>query len=190
MRDPMVAVFEVRSPLPTRSAFYDAEPGRPRWRWSPPFATAAGKGVYWPTLATVWHVEPDGKKPGSVCKRHRTDGRWSRAWHVHHWKVTVPPARRVYRWLFDRCAGCDGRFRWSGGRFGYELSDRVWHGECMHLRSVRAHLDDADALAARMLATLSGGMESTDALEWFRDAQDPPVWRAVARLRKKLGSAE
>jgi hypothetical protein len=51
----------------------------------------------------------------------------------------VEPWRKLLRWLFSRCAGCEGRFRWSyypvSGQWytkGPSLfgEESVWHHEC------------------------------------------------------------
>lgn len=45
-------------------------------------------------------------------------------WHVHHWRLQFRPLQRFSRWMWSRCAGCGGRFRW-----GYCPTSDSWHGE-------------------------------------------------------------
>lgn len=121
MHDPHVVAFEIRRPWPRRERH----------------------GLYWPTLITVWHVEPGGRDSGEVC-RHYTripvgNGQWTTQhhhgwrWHVHHWRIQVHPLQALRRWALTRCAWCDGRQRkndpvnvshsWDGPR------GRWWQGE-------------------------------------------------------------
>jgi hypothetical protein len=173
MHDPMVVAFEIRRPWPQRSKLHDAKPEGLRWTmrlrhkcgswcgdkqaaharrnpfpwWRPGsysvFWTIAGHGYYWPTLITVWHVEPNGHDSGEVCRHYRRwqnpDGTWSskilHGWrfHIHHWKIQVRPLQDLRRWLLTRCAWCGGPSRrgdtvnvaasWDGPR------GRWWQGE-------------------------------------------------------------
>ena len=136
MHDPMTVAFTIHRPWPQRDKMHDAKPGKPRWsirlhhtcgsycgtnraahEASNPFPwwrtgsysafwTLAGRGFYWPSLITIWHVEPDGRDSGEVCKRH---GRWR--WHIHHWRVQVHPIQALRRRLLTRCEWCGGRSR-------------------------------------------------------------------------------
>lgn len=173
MHDPMVVAFEIRRPWPRRERFHDAKPGQPRWRfklhhncltcsdkeraehagrsffpwWKPsswtPFWTIAGRGIYWPGLITVWHVEPGGHNSGEVCPHYDRwqdpDGTWNgklrHGWrfHVWHWRIQIHPAQHLRRWALTRCAWCGGRSHkgayvnvshsWDGPR------GRWWQGE-------------------------------------------------------------
>ncbi|WP_431977627.1 hypothetical protein [Micromonospora haikouensis] len=149
MHDPMVVAFTIRRPFPQRSTSHDAKPGKPRWSirhhhtcgsscgadrakheasnpfpwWRPgsysTFWTIAGRGWYWPSLITIWHVEPGGRDSGEVCKhytRTRTaDGTYTTRiqrgwrWHVHHWRIQVIPLQQLRRRLLTRCAWCGSR---------------------------------------------------------------------------------
>jgi hypothetical protein len=84
------------------------------------FWRLAGRDFYWPPLVTVWHREPGGRDSGSVCKHFRRvegeDGptfkvtsRWR--WHIHHWRIQVPPLQALRRWALTRCEWCEGRSR-------------------------------------------------------------------------------
>jgi len=77
--------------------------------------------LYWPSLVTIWHREPNGHDSGEVCKHsfrwQESDGTWrskpNRAWkwHVHHWKIQVSPLQHLRRWALTRCEWCGGRSR-------------------------------------------------------------------------------
>jgi hypothetical protein len=84
------------------------------------FWRLAGRDFYWPPLITVWHNEPGGRDSGSVCKHfrriegpdgptHKVRGSWR--WHVHHWRIQVPPLQALRRRLLTRCEWCGGRSR-------------------------------------------------------------------------------
>lgn len=140
MHDPMVVAFEIRRPWPRRS---DYGVSRPRWHFRGPFWQVAGRRLYWPSLITVWHVEPGGHDSGEVCKHYtRTqgpDGKWTTTylrgwrWHVHHWHIQVRPLQNLRRWALTRCAWCGGRSR-KGRRIdtatGWDTPrGRWWQGE-------------------------------------------------------------
>lgn len=143
MRDPMVVAFEIRRPWPRREK-------RPltrdtgRWAIQGVYWTLAGRWhLYWPGLITIWHVEPDGRDSGEVCKQYRrrqlADGSWHTTilhgwrWHVRHWRIQVQPLQKLRRRLLTRCTWCHGRDRkgdavnvshqWDGPR------GRWWRGE-------------------------------------------------------------
>ena len=151
MHDPDVVAFEIPRPWPRRSRHHDAKPGGPRWSmryshtcgahcagrpahkagtaafpwWRPSsyskFWCVAGRGLYWPSLITVWHREPGGRDSGEVCKHwtrwQDADGKWHAKrrdrwrWHVHHWRVQVHPLQGLRRWALTRCEWCGGRSR-------------------------------------------------------------------------------
>lgn len=172
MHDPMVVAFDIRRPWPQRDKHHDAKPGKPRWQiryhhicgdhcgserakheasnpfpwWRPSsyqmFWTVAGRGWYWPSLITIWHVEPGGADSGEVCKHQKrvqqNDGTWKYRllsgwrWHVHHWRIQVRPLQGLRRRLLTRCEWCGGRSRngdavnvSNGGR----QRTRWWRGE-------------------------------------------------------------
>lgn len=104
MHDPLVVALEIRRPWPRRSSGMPA--GEKRWAWRPgsAFATLAGTAYYFPSLVTVWHREPGGHDAFEVCP---AGGRWK--WHVHHWKLQVPPMQALRRRLLTYCAWCGGR---------------------------------------------------------------------------------
>lgn len=93
----------------------------------------------------VWHIEPGGADAFSVCGRPPAELaarlRWA-AQHARHLRLRWWPYLNVRRWIKDRCAGCGRRFFWKEARSSYQSTDRVWHGPCMSLRTVRGQLDD------------------------------------------------
>jgi hypothetical protein len=140
MHDPLVVAFEIRRPWPSRSTpIFKGE----RWRFHGSHWTIAGRGLYWPSIVTVWHREPDGHDSGHVCKHYRRfqddGGEWQgkvlHGWrfHVHHWRLQFPPLQALRRRLLTRCAWCGGRSRkgdvvnvshtWDG------LKSKWWKGE-------------------------------------------------------------
>ena len=66
--------------------------------------------VPWPgkrfgiTLIEIWHYEPGGSDALTVCSRK---SHWR--WHIHHWRVELPPLYALRRWLLTRCVWCGGR---------------------------------------------------------------------------------
>lgn len=139
MHDPMVVAFDIRRPWPTPSGGGNRSK---RWSFRGSFWRVAGRTLYWPSLITVWHVEPGDRDSGEVCKHYRRektpDGYrtvWMRGWrwHVHHWRIQVHPLQNLRRWALTRCAWCHGRstksdpvnvsHQWDGPR------GRWWQGE-------------------------------------------------------------
>src|SRR4051812_42110753 len=114
MHDPMVVAHEVPSPIPHRESWLDrhlrgrrwgfvrsrrTNPenlGEPTYSWWRPCGytlALAGRAYGLGTLATIWHVEPDGHDSGEVCKHWRrfpdgtTEVTRAWRWHVHHWRI-------------------------------------------------------------------------------------------------------
>jgi hypothetical protein len=153
----------------------------PWWRRSSysSFWTLAGRRYYWPSMVTVWHVEPDGRDSGEVCK-HSTrwqepDGTWrsksNRAWrwHVWHWRVQVALAGKVKRFLFERCIECGRRFpwgyapishSWDGPRARWFRISRVaYHHECSSLVSLRRAREGDERLIRHLFAAYRLGAD-------------------------------
>jgi hypothetical protein len=119
------------------------------------FWRLAGRDFYWPPLITVWHREPGGHDALSVCcnRVQRADGTWKFTgrwrWHVHHWKIQVPPLQELRRRLLTRCAWCGGRSRkgdmvnfshsWDGprGRW-WRGAPGLFHMDCSSIASAHA----------------------------------------------------
>ncbi len=147
MHDPMVVAFELRRPWPRRSSggdrsrrwatrypwrrWYDVRPRVWMSIW-----TLAGRSFYWPALLVVWHIEPGGRDSGTVCLY---SGWWR--WHVHHWRVQVPPLQDLRRRLLTRCAWCGGpsrkgdavnvSHRWDGPRAPWWRGEQgLFHMDC------------------------------------------------------------
>jgi len=111
--------------------------------WKPSSYSAfwrlGGRNYYWPALIVVWHREPGGRDGLTGCSKRvqRRDGSWSRTrgwrWHVHHWKIQVPPLQQLRRYLFTRCTWCGGKDR-KGDRVNVSHQwgrsrGRWWQGE-------------------------------------------------------------
>jgi hypothetical protein len=149
MHDPMVVACEIRRPWPRKTS---GAPSANRWSFKGPFWCLAGRTVYWPSMITVWHVEPGGTDSGDVCKHYRKnlqpDGKYAmtilNGWrfHVHHWKLQVTPLQNLRRWALTRCAWCKGRSaktnrvncsnQWDGprGRW-WQGEPNLFHGSCI-----------------------------------------------------------
>jgi hypothetical protein len=140
MHDPEVVAFTLLRPWPQRQS----RPfGKSRWRFHGHFWNIAGIGLYWPSLITVWHVEPGGRDSGEVCKHHRRwrdeNDEWqsvpirSWRWHVHHWRIQVHPLQHLRRWALTRCEWCHGRSRKGDvANFSHQWDPdkgRWWRGE-------------------------------------------------------------
>lgn len=137
MHDPSVVAFTIPRPWPKRQA----RPfGKTRWRFHGKFWNIAGRGIYWPSIITVWHVEPGGRDSGTVCKRRS----WKR--HVHHWRIQIHPLQHFRRWALTRCEWCGGRSRkgdmvnhshqWDRARGHWWRGERgLFHGDCSSIES-------------------------------------------------------
>lgn len=104
MHSPEVVAFEIRRPWPHRHK-HVLTVKRPRWRWSLPFVTVAGREFYFPPLITVWHNEPGGHDALTVCGKSR----WQ--WHIRHWSLQIHPFQNWRRRLLTKCEWCGGRSR-------------------------------------------------------------------------------
>lgn len=146
MHDPMVVIFDIKRPWP-QSTSSDFSKGK-RWARSGPYVTLAGRNFYFPSLLTVWHVEPDGRDSGEVCKGMRgSDLTWRNlkftARHWRHLHFTLSPWQH-FRHRFARCAECGRRMN-KAARHGYMSSDATYHSECMSLRHYRSKTEDLQA---------------------------------------------
>lgn len=108
MHDPMFVAFSVRRPWPQKAG--GPTPKGPRWEWRPgsPFATVAGRRLYFPGLVTVWHNEPGGRDSGEVCGYPHG---WALRKHLSHLSLQVHPLQAFRRWAFTRCSWCGGPSR-------------------------------------------------------------------------------
>lgn len=143
---------------------------RPWWRprsYSK-FWRLAGRDFYWPALITVWHREPGGHDALTVCRerKQRPDGTWKLTngwrWHIHHWRLQVPPLQEARRRLLTRCAWCGGRSRkadpvnvshsWDGPR------GRWWRGEpgLFHMDCSAIHSAHATCVCERPIFDYDG----------------------------------
>lgn len=162
MHDPLVVAFTIRRPWPKRVTW------------------PTGKRLWWPSLITIWHTEPDGRDAFEVCKH---SGRWR--WHVHHWRIQVHPLQHLRRWALTRCTWCGGRSRkgdyvncsmqWDSPR------GRWWRGE-----PDLFHADCSSIAAAHRTCTCwVGPYEFNDYGRcascglykgWKRDEERDPTW--------------
>lgn len=111
------------------------------------FWRLAGRDFYWPSLITVWHVEPRGRDALTECSRRYQDrdGGWHYTkgwrWHVWHWRIQVRPLQKLRRNLLTRCEWCGGRSRkddvvnhsqqWDGEHSPWWRGERgLFHGDC------------------------------------------------------------
>lgn len=166
MHDPMVVAFEIRRPWPRRDSWRPRN--EQRWKVGGAFWMLAGRRYYFPSLVTVWHVEPGGRDSGEVCKhyaRHQdpvtsewsTEFRHAWKWHVHHWYIQVRPLQALRRRLLTRCAWCGGSDRkrahvnvshsWDGSRGRWWRGEPgLFHGDCSSVASAHRLCLCADPL--------------------------------------------
>lgn len=161
MHDPLTVAFEIRRPWPKPAEWRTKQAAREgiRWRFNSPFCVLAGRGLYFPSLITIWHREPGGHDGLSVCSKRvqRRDGKWRRTrgwrWHVHHWKIQIHPLQQLRRRLFTRCEVCGGRSTKTDSVNFSQQWDRPrghwWQGETglahMECRGVRIARDPSPA---------------------------------------------
>lgn len=189
MHDPLTVAFEIRRPWPKTSDWKTEQAATTgtRWQKGTAFWVLAGRGLYFPSLITVWHRDPSGYDH-ITCRGTR----WRL--HVHHWKIQVRPLQELRRRLLTRCAWCHGRHRkrdavnvarswdgprghwWQGERGLYHrdcssisaahttctclmpVLDAVDHGHCARCGHFRAHGVTAEHLArTRDLASIPVG---------------------------------
>lgn len=199
MHDPMVVAFDVKVPIPRRWS-HGRRDDAPRWSvkrrrftnpehlgqpinpWWRPCAWEvifAGKRLVWRTWVTVWHVEPEGRDSGTVCK-HWADGHQLHAWrwHVHHWHIQIQPLQRIRGRLFDRCAEC-GRGgplpfsgQWDTPGMGWRFwrsRGHIYHDQCHALGSLRRSREIDERTIRHLVAALAVERDATEAeaLEWL-----------------------
>lgn len=104
MHDPMVMAFSIRRPWPKIRRPHGSNPPRWGWRRGSCFAHVAGRELYFPSLITVWHVEPHG---ADALRGECRGTRWQ--WHIHHWHIQWNFLQNWRRRLLTRCAWCGGR---------------------------------------------------------------------------------
>lgn len=213
MHDPLVVAFTIRRPWPQRDRYRDAKDGRPRWEfryswatwrtfWKPStykaFWTVAGIGFYWPSIITIWHVEPKGRDSGEVCRHVRReqlpDGTWKVTalhgwkWHVHHWKIQVIPLQQFRRWLLTRCEWCGGRSRkgdyvncsmsWDGQRSPWWRGERgLFHADCSSIQQAHRTCVCLDPIFDTELAGVGYGtcLRCEKRRAWRKAGQDDGI---------------
>jgi hypothetical protein len=190
MHDPMVVAFDIHRPWPSHPLRKPTRPV-PRWKLSFPFMYVAGREWYFPSLITIWHVEPGGRDSGEVCKHHTSTqdpetGKWTHhystrwKWHVWHWKIQVSPLQSLRAFLFDRCETCGRKGRpnhgyMSGTRslgwWKFKSRGGLYHSECMDLNHTRQTIAKDEALIRHLFAAyrLSLDLSEADALARLTD---------------------
>ena len=232
MHDPMVVAFEIRRPFPRRHPRKVRE-GQPRWelkvrrkhakddpRWNPkrwwnprywsPFQVAFGREWYFPSLVTVWHVEPKGHDSGTICKhwnRWQDDtGEWHAKsinrwrWHFWHWHIQIPPVQTVKRFLFERCIECDRRFPWNYSPVSHQwdhdrpkwfrINKLAYHHECSSLVHARRTIGTDERLIGALFAAYrtAADIDESDALERLTGATSRAMeFGDAMRLTRILG---
>ncbi|MET7475102.1 hypothetical protein ABZT17_12175 [Streptomyces sp. NPDC005648] len=157
MHDPMTVAFEIRSPWPKPAVFMTEQAARTgtRWKAGGAFWVLAGRGLYFPSLITVWHREPGNRDALTVCGRRvqRSGGTWhrTRGWrlHVHHWRIQIPPLQALRRRLLTRCTWCGGSslnsdqvnvsHQWNRARGHWWQGERgLFHMDCSAIQSAHS----------------------------------------------------
>jgi hypothetical protein len=146
VHDPLTVAFEIRRPWPKAEPWKTEQAARTGTRWDigGAFWILAGRGLYWPSLITVWHRDPSGYD-STTCPTWQ-----SRAWrfHIHHWRLQVHPLQHWRRRLLTRCTWCGGRsvkgdqvnvsHQWDGPRSRWWQGERgLFHRDCSSIE--RAH---------------------------------------------------
>lgn len=144
MHDPLTVAFEIRRPWPKTNTWKTEQAARQgtRWQIGGAFWVLAGRGLYWPTLITVWHRDPSGYDD-TTCRSMR----WQ--WHVHHWKIQIRPLQELRRRLLTRCTWCHGRHRkgdwvnvshsWDGPRTKWWKGEQgLYHRGCSEIKTAHA----------------------------------------------------
>lgn len=193
MHDPLTVALEIRRPWPEVADWRTDHAARAgiRWRISRPYLVLAGRGLYWPSLISVWHRDPSGYDH-TTCR--------NKYWrlHIHHWRLQVHPLQRLRRRLLTRCTWCQGRSltgdhvnvshqwdgprgRWWQGETGLYHRDcsaiKTAHDTCVCTRPVLDH--DTYGRCARCDRSRSFGMTDEN-LAWARELLAIPVGERTA----------
>ncbi|MEU9661890.1 hypothetical protein [Streptomyces chartreusis] len=152
MHDPMTVAFDIRSSWPKPAVWYTERAAQTgvRWEAGGPFWVLAGRGLYFPSLITVWHRDPSGYDD-TTCRR----ARWQ--WHVHHWRIQVRPLQALRCRLLTHCSWCRGRHRkgdavnvshqWDRPRGPWWRGETgLFHRDCSAIQSAHSTCVCHDAL--------------------------------------------
>lgn len=152
MHDPMVVALVIRRPWPKRGYSVSDYTSKIQFRYSwakwwdlrpssfRAFWRVGRVELYWPSLITIWHVEPGGHDAFTICK-HKS--RWK--WHLWHWKIQIHPLQRLRRWALTRCEWCGGRSRkgdyvdttnhWGREPGKWWIGERnLFHSDCLSVK--------------------------------------------------------
>ena len=125
MHDPMTVAFDIRRPWPVKRQML-------------------GGGKYYPSIVTIWHVDPETDGTDRSCGYlSYVEGRaWYKhpRWHIWHWRIQVHFLQALKRRLFSRCSRCGKSFAWgyapmsdswnSSGPRWFRGESGVYHHEC------------------------------------------------------------
>lgn len=144
MHDPMAVAFEIRSPWPKPATWMTDQAAKTgvRWRMGDAFWVLAGRGLYFPSLITIWHRDPAGRDH-VTCRAKR----WRL--HVHHWRIQIRPLQALRRRLLTRCTWCGGRsvkgdqvnisHQWNRARGHWWRGERgLFHMDCSAIQSAHS----------------------------------------------------
>ena len=133
MHSPEVVAWDIPRPWP------EIRNQRPHatHRW--PFVELFGRELYFPSLITIWHIEPNGE---DALQGKRRGTRWK--WHIHHWQIQFVPWRTFRRRFLTRCGWCGEKDRSGAINHSYGYVDdpsRWWQGEQgnFHAECLSAH---------------------------------------------------
>lgn len=144
MHDPLTVALVIRRPWPRADTWKTEHAARTgtRWEIGGAFWVLAGRGLYWPSLITVWHRDPSGYD-NTACR----GARWQ--WHIHHWKIQIRPLQELRRRLLTRCTWCRGPHRkgdwvnvshsWDGPSARWWQGERgLYHRDCSAIKTAHA----------------------------------------------------
>ena len=63
-------------------------------------------------------------------------------WHIWHWRLQVHPLQQLWRYLFDRCAGCGKGFAYGETPTDEWSGNRVWHQRCSESAAIKPAVAD------------------------------------------------
>lgn len=76
------------------------------------------------------HLRFQPVKEAYYAMRKRSKFRWHPRYHFWHWRISVRPWQKFYRWAFERCVFCKKGFKWDESVIGNWDGDKIWHHYC------------------------------------------------------------